>query len=261
MSPRKEPHYFNAASMPATLTLAAYQALFAGVRPHHVAVGEASTHYLFAAEAVPAILDYQSDARFIVCLRNPVEMAPALQAECLAQGWEDERDFGRAWALQAVRRGGGALPVTVRSDPLRLQYGAYCRLGQQLQRLYARVPRDRVLPLLLDDLRADPLQLYRQTLAFLNVADDGRDQFPVVNAATRTRWPWLSRAMRRASQLRGALGVHGDWGLMAALRRFNSAAESRPPLSPAMTRTLRDYFADDVALLSKLLGRDLCHWR
>lgn len=261
MSPRKEPHYFNSASLPSTPTLVAYEALFAGVHPHHEAVGEASTHYLFAAEAVPGILDCQPGARFIVCLRNPVQMAPALQAECLAQGWEDEPDFGRAWALQRVRRGGDALPVTVRGDPLRLQYGAYCRLGQQLQRLYTRVSRDRVLPLLLDDLRADPQQLYRKTLAFLDVTDDGRDEFPVVNAAARTRWPSVSRAMRRASQLRGALGMHGDWGLMAALRRLNSSAAPRPPLSPAMTRTLRDHFADDVALLSKLLGRDLCHWR
>lgn len=260
MSPRKEPHFFNVNSMPATPTLAAYEALFAKVTTDHQAIGEASTHYLFAREAVPGILAYQPAAQFIVCLRNPLEMAPSLHGECVAQGWDDETDFGRAWALQAARQQGQSLPKTVRADPDRLQYGAYCRLGEQLARVYAAVPKARVLPILLEDLQADPQRIYRQTLAFLNVADDGREDFPVVNAARQTRWPMLSRLMRRSSQWRNALGIHGDWGIVAALRRLNSTDARRPALSMAMRERLRDAFRDDVLRLGELLGRDLNHW-
>lgn len=260
MSARKEPHFFNARSMPATPTLAAYEALFANAGPQHRAIGEASTHYLFAPEAVPNILAYQPEARFIVCLRNPLQMAPSLHAECVAQGWDDETDFARAWALQATRQRGEALPGTVLGDPDRLQYGAYCQLGAQLARVYRQVPRERVLPLLLEDLREHPRQHYQRVLAFLGLDDDGRSQFPVVNAARATRWPLLSRLMRRSSQLRGALGVHGDWGIVAALRRLNSTDTPRPPLSAQMQDALRSYFADDVQQLGELLGRDLHHW-
>jgi len=260
MSPRKEPHFFNVNSLPATRTLADYEALFAGVNAAHHAIGEASTHYLFAPEAVPGILEYQPDAKFIVCLRNPLEMAPSLHGECVAQGWDDEADFARAWALQAARQRGESLPKTVRDDPDRVQYGAYCRLGEQLARVYDQVPRARVLPLLLEDLRQDPQHHYRKTLAFLGLPDDGRSDFPVVNAARPTRWPLLSRLMRRSSQLRSALGIHGDWGIVAALRRLNSHDAPRPPVSAEMQQTLRTFFADDVERLGTLLNRDLTHW-
>ena len=260
VSPRKEPHFFNVDSMPATRSLTDYEALFVGAGPQHRAIGEASTHYLFAPEAVPGILDYNPDAKFIVCLRNPLQMAPSLHGESVAQGWENETDFERAWALQPARKHGQSLPRTVRGDPDRLQYGAYCRLGEQLARLYDRVPKHRVLPLLLDDLREDPRPRYREVLAFLGVTDDGRSDFPVVNAARPTRWPMLSRWMRRSSQLRSALGIHGDWGIVAALRRLNSHDAPRPPVSPQMQQTLRAYFADDVTRLGALLDRDLSHW-
>ncbi|WP_440995861.1 sulfotransferase domain-containing protein [Arhodomonas sp. SL1] len=260
LSPRKEPHYFNTESMPATRNLAEYEALFASAGPGHRAVGEASTHYLYCPEAVPNILAYNPSARFIVCLRNPVEMAPALHAECQRQGWEDRREFARAWELQPARHAGRELPRAVRADPDRLQYGAYCRLGEQLQRLYRWVPQERVLALLLDDLRADPAGVYRRTLAFLQVDDDGRRQFPVVNATPPTRSLLLSRLIRHTSRARDALGISGDWGIAAALRRLNSAGDRRPALSPEMAGRLRRYFADDVTLLSQLLGRDLSHW-
>ena len=66
--------------------------------------------------------------------------------------------------------------------------------------------------------------------------------------------------MRRSSQLRGALGIHGDWGIVAALRRLNSTDTPRPPLSAQMQDALRSFFADDVQQLGELLGRDLNHW-
>lgn len=260
MSPRKEPHYFNHRHMPATRTRVEYEALFAEAGPGHIAVGEASTYYLHAPEALPAILDYAPQARFVVALRNPLDMAPALHAECLRQGWENVRDFPRAWRLQPRRRAGKKLPRAVRADPERLQYGAQCLLGAQLARLYAQVPSERVLPVLLEDMQADPGAVYRRVLAFLDVADDGRSAFPVANAAARTRSLWLSRLIRAGGRLRDGLGIRADWGVATRLRRLNSAPAARPPLAADIAAELRAFFGEDVAQLSALLRRDLSHW-
>jgi len=259
-SPRKEPHYFNTEGIVGTATQADYEALFANAGPQHRAVGEGSTHYLYSPVAVGNILAYQPEARFIVSLRNPVEMAPALHDECLRQGWETERSFAKAWALQAGRREGRGVPATARRDPDRLLYGPYCQLGQQLERLYNQVSADRVLTLLVDDLRGNPAVVYRQCLEFLGVDDDGRQAFPVVNSAPRTKSVLLSQLIRRTSMLRDALCLPRDWGLAKAMRRLNTATGDRPPLPPALKDELADYFAADIAKLEGLVRRDLSGW-
>jgi hypothetical protein len=78
MSSMKEPHFFNNDDRQAIRTLDDYEALFWSATEEHIAIGEASVWYLSSADAVPAILQYQPEAKFIVMLRNPVEMAPAL---------------------------------------------------------------------------------------------------------------------------------------------------------------------------------------
>lgn len=259
-SPRKEPHFFNHDGIPATWTLAEYERLFSAADVRHRAIGEGSTHYLFSRVAVPRILEYTPDARFIVCLRNPITMAPALHAECLHQGWETVRDFSTAWYLQELRSSGRRIPGTARRDPDRLLYGPYCRLGEQVQRLYAHVDRDRVLPVLLDDVRRDPAAEYRRVLGFLGADDDGRKDFPVVNARRQTRSVALAQAVRHAIKLRNALGLHGDWGIADRIRRLNTRTPGGNRVGDSTTAALRDYFADDIRRLETLLGRDLSGW-
>lgn len=259
-SPRKEPHFFNRDSMPATPALAEYQALFRGADDRHKAVGEGSTHYLYSRAAIPRILEYAPAARFIVCLRNPLDMAPALHNECLSQGWETVPSFEAAWRLQARRRAGHDIPATVRGDPARILYGPYCRLGEQLERLYGWVDRERVLTMLLEDLRSDPAAEYRRALEFLGLPDDGRRDFPVVNAATRVRSLTLARLVRRAAMVRNAVGLRGDWGVAKAVRRLNTRPYDSAVLRPAMRDELRDYFRDDIRRLGDLLERDLSAW-
>ncbi|MDT0635615.1 hypothetical protein [Spectribacter hydrogenoxidans] len=259
-SPRKEPHFFNRDQMPATATLREYEQLFAGADDRHAAVGEASTHYLYSREAVPGILAYAPDARFIVCLRNPLEMAPALHGECLRQGWENVRRFDAAWHLQGARRAGRRIPRAARGDPERLLYGPYCRLGEQLQRLYGQVRADRVLPVLLDDIRDDAGRMYRRVLDFLGLQDDGRRDFPAVNPAARTRSVLLAQAIRSVSRIRDAAGVRGDWGIAARLRQLNASNAARAPLTSALREELCAYFADDVVALGELIERDLSDW-
>lgn len=259
-SPRKEPHFFNVEGLRAVHTLVEYEALFADAGDDHRAVGEGSTHYLYSREAVPRILEYAPEARFIVCLRNPVEMAPALHGERVSQGRENIGDFERAWRSQAERARGRRIPTTLREDPERLQYGRYCRLGEQLERLFGLAATDRVLPVLLDDVRSDPRAVYTGVLRFLALDDDGREDFGVANAAKRTRWPRMAVVARRLASMKRSLGFEGSLGLGGAVRRLNVQRRDRQALSPALREELAAYFAEDVGRLSALLNRDLSHW-
>jgi len=111
--PQKEPHFFNTDHRRFLNSLEGYERLFARADARHRAVGEASVWYLSSASAVKNILDYAPEAKFIVMLRNPVEMAPSLHEEQVFTGRENVTDFAKAWALQDVRRRGHQLPVMV----------------------------------------------------------------------------------------------------------------------------------------------------
>lgn len=98
--PKKEPHYFNTDGMQTVKTLDEYERLFESATDTHRVVAEGSTHYLYSSVAVPHILKYNPDAKFIVCLRNPVEMAPSLHSERLSWGRETVKSFEKAWDMQ-----------------------------------------------------------------------------------------------------------------------------------------------------------------
>jgi hypothetical protein len=259
MSPEKEPHFFNTDDRQLIATLNAYEELFRGACSRHSAIGEASVWYLSSSEAVENILRYQPDARFIVMLRNPVEMAPALHAEMALTGHESVLEFGSAWALQEERRLGRRLPTLCWANR-RLQYGDICSLGAQLQRLLLLVPRGRVLPVVLDDVVDCPRREYLRVLEFLGVGDDGRSYFPILNKARIARWPRLARILFVFSELKGRTGINLRLQLAARLFDANIVEAARPSPSPAVRATLEKYFKPDVMLLGRLLNRDFGHW-
>ncbi len=155
----KEPNFFNTdINRPPIYgvgTLDAYEALFAPATAAQRRIGEASVFYLSSTVAVQNILRYQPNARFIVMLRNPVDMAPALHAEMLVHGLENVRDFATAWKLQYHRRHGRHIPALSNSWGRQFQFAEVCALGTQLERLFTTVSRDRVLIILLDDIVAN----------------------------------------------------------------------------------------------------------
>ena len=258
ISPIKEPHFFNSDDRQAISELDEYEALFCGASEEHIAVGEASVWYLSSANAVTAILRYQPEAKFIVMLRNPIEMAPALHGEMLLSGLEYEHEFPMAWNLQEVRRQGRRIRVSWARR--RFLYGEICSLGMQLEKLYKIVPSSRVLTIILDDIRADPRHEYLRVLQFLGVSDDGRLDFPIHNPASAFRYPGIQRAAYPILHLKDRLGVSGGLGLWTRMENLMRVEKPRKPLTPEMISVLNEYFSQDVELLGRLLGRDLRQW-
>ncbi len=259
MSPVKEPHFFNADDKQLISTLERYEELFLEASERHIAVGEASVWYLSSALAIPNILRYQPAARFIVMLRNPLEMAPALHMETVFSGHENILDFLEAWKQQERRRRGGPLPAP---DWVRraFSYGDICSLGAQYKQLLSLVPEDRVLTVLLEDLVDDPRTQYVRTLKFLGLHYDGRLEFPNYNKSKLYRWPWLQQLLFPLGLLKRRLGIERSFHIASKISRINLVEGVRHPLTPDTKALLRDYFREDVALLGGLLHRDLGHW-
>jgi hypothetical protein len=258
--PEKEPHFFNTDDRHRGVeAIEDYEALFSGAQEQHVAIGEASVWYLSSLEAVPNILRYEPAAKFIVLVRNPIEMAPALHVETVISGHESVRDFAKAWRLQGERRVGRHLPALTWGER-RLLYGEVCCLGGQLKRLLSLVPAHRVLVIVLDDICANARREYLRVLDFLGVLDDGRSYFPAFNTARRLRWPRLTRAVFLLAQLRRRLGIRRGLHLWKRVQGVNILEDVRPALCPEIVAEMTQYFRADVQLLSELLQRDFQSW-
>ncbi|MBF0445136.1 MAG: sulfotransferase [Magnetococcales bacterium] len=260
MSPIKEPHYFNMDHKHGEIkTLSSYNAQFADANGQEKAIGEASVWYLTSKVAVANILKFNPDAKFIVMLRNPIEMVTSLHDQMLFSQYEHIEDFTQAWQLQEERKNGKAIPASC-VEPQFIIYGDRCKLGEQLQRLYAQVPHKQVHVITMDQLKKDPQKEYKKTLEFLNVPDDGRIDFAVHNLAKARRSLPLRKAVEWLGRLKIALGITGGLGILNAIEKNNQKTRKRPPLPPQTKLILQDHFRDDIHLLEKLLERDFSHW-
>jgi len=99
-----------------------YLALYRGVRGEK-RIGDASVQYLSSRAAPERIREFSPDARFIVLVRNPVDIAYSLHGQRLAGGGEDIEDFEEALAAEPDRRAGRRLP----SVPFHIQGLLYPR--------------------------------------------------------------------------------------------------------------------------------------
>ncbi|RMF56768.1 MAG: sulfotransferase [Bacteroidetes bacterium] len=267
MSPIKEPFFFSRDLRNSRIQdWNTYLRLFEGVQAQHQAIGEASTIYLFSKVAVPAIEEEIPGAKYIVMLRNPVEMVYSLHEQQYRSFNEDVEVFWEAWKLAGERKVGRHIPPKCK-DPVLLNYPEWGRLGEQLERLYRIVPRERVLVILLDDVKENPRREYLRVLDFLSVPDDGRNTFPVYNPARAWRSRYIARFVRALAKtvsyskyVRGIL-PRRSLGIVRRLESWNTRKHSRPPLSPAVRTELEAYFAKEVERLERLLGRNLSHWR
>jgi hypothetical protein len=270
MSAVKEPHFFakDLGTYPRIKTLEDYTRLFDGSTEQHLRVGEASVYYLRSEVAPANIHAFNPEAKVVAMFRNPVEMVHSFHSQLLDWSEENEPDFETAWRLQERRRRGLDLPPRSRGAFL-VQYEEVARFGSQTKRLLSIFPRDQVKLILYDDFTASPAAVYQDTLDFLGVPHDGRTEFPRINENKRARIAWLRRLYRKPPTvlrdvvrgLKQAGGAEEITELQKKIVELNTVKERRPPLSPELRGELVETFREEVALLSRLLNRDLSHWK
>jgi Sulfotransferase domain len=201
-------------------------------------VGEATPTYLAdhrapirAAEALP-------QTRFVAILREPVARAWSSYWFFRALGVE-RRSWRRALAAEASGR------AHERAD-----YMARGRYADQIARWDAAVGRDRLLLLLFDDLRADPVGVFAEICRFAGVRDDVVPASTAsVNQTPRPRAPMLQWALRAT---RTSFHEPGR-----RLWEWNLRSGRRPVLDRAEARALQAEFLDDNRRLERRLGRPL----
>jgi len=266
----KEPYYW-ASDYPRVRayygfdTRAAYEQLYASESAARARFrGDGSTTYLYSENAVPAICEAVPNARFLVCVRNPIDLVISYHRTQLTALNEDEPDFATAWH----RNLDGVLPGTDPLDEKLVDYARVGGVGEAMERLLRVVPRDRVHVVVFNDLARDPAQTWRSLADFVGIDPSYLPSFAAYNASDKAaRWPTLRRLTHRPPHaLEPGVRRLRQWSRttrapgVATLKRQMWRAEARPSVGSQERRELADYFKADVGLLSEILHRDLTHW-
>lgn len=261
MSQQKEPDYFNTDHRNPwrPKNLAEYNELFKHAKSKHLIVGEASVHYLSSEQAVPNILKYCPSAKFLVMLRNPVDLAYSLYDQMLFSQYENITNFSRAWDLQEARAQGKQIPRECKEAKY-LQYGEMCRLGSQMKRLYERVSRESVHVVIFDDLKENPKHEYEKVLDFLKLTNDYPADFKIHNKAKERNSVALARMVQWGGAVKRRLNINTRFGILNAIDRNNARNRTRPTLDNDTRLLLSRYFRSDIELLGTILQRDFFHW-
>ena len=239
---------------------------------------EGSVTYLYTPDQMAPILRLWPDAKFIIAVRDPLQMLPSLHARLLVTGDETIRSFPKAWATIAERAEGRSIPRTT-MDPRWLRYDEAGSFGTHIQRFFDAVGRERCHVVLFDDLSRDPQATYARMCDFIGVEPWAATDFAARRGNMSFRVGWLQRLLKRPPkamhtvlaghqfrQREKKLGQRESPAVGAVLKvrkrllRWNEVAATRAPLDLALREEIIARMRDEIVMLSRIIDRDLSHW-
>lgn len=262
---RKELHYFGSDlqfTKSVRPTREEYLAHFSPAQPGQIS-GEASVWYLFSQLAAKEIHDFCPTAKIIIMLRSPADMMYSLHSQYLFESNEDLADFAAALAAEEERSQGRRLPPgsNYREG---LLYRRVARFAEQVSRYLDIFPCEQVHIIDFDDFSRDTPRVFAEVLQFLGVDSSFRCEFEVRNPNKQVKSTPLHNFLNHPGTFAILLGrlipKSLRRSLVDRLKKANSPAAPRPPLSAELRAQLNCEFAPEVERLGKLVERDFSRW-
>jgi len=214
-----------------------YEARFKGA-PEGAITGDISPEYLFAPDAAARIRAYKPDTRLIAILREPVSRLLSWRTQRLSLG--EQTGSPDDWL----------------SDPARLEAHRYL---PALQRYYEAFPREAMLILFQEDLRAGPQAALDRVCDHIGAARFTPEALgKEVWGAKTARNPWMNRILYRGGQALRALGLARLVGVVGTHPAFTRLVYKPAPAEAASDKaaeTARRAFAQEFEALETLIGR------
>lgn len=229
-------------------------------------IGDKSVWYLYSKNAAAEIKKYEPNARIVICLRNPVAFLHSLHSQEILDGNEEVSDFETAIQLDEERRKGNKQPKCVDFTSLP-PYKDVALFSEQVKRYLDVFGKENVHILIYEEFVKDPETSTKGVLAFLGVDTNHPIEYRVINPNKKIRLLFLHRLIKMpAGWLKQIVRIiipvkKARHRIMHYLQEKNITEKQRKKMSQATERYLKDFFADDISKLEKILGRELPQWR
>jgi hypothetical protein len=234
-----------------------YLNLFRGWKQEKVA-GEGSTTYMYSKVAANEIFDFNSKAKIVILIREPVDFLYSLHRHFYFTANEYIKDFAEALSMEDERKIGKEIPKTV-LFPSFLYYSEVSRFSEQIQRYLKLFPRKQIKLILFDDFIKDTERIYSEVLEFLEVDSSFKPDFRVFNPGSKPKSQLYSRSLRMLNYRfrKFAKNNHFFYKIHLYLRKKNARYEKRQPIDGDLRKKLMKQYKSEVEKLSKLLHMDL----
>ena len=212
---------------------------------------DASASYLYSATAAEEIASVCPEARIVILLRDPVRRAWSEYQMNLAIGLE-WRSFRRAVMRERA--------AAERGRPFLLaKYTSAGRYYAQVERFLKQFPRQNVLVEIVDEPGRNMADVNQRIASFLSIPSTGLEAGVHENQARAASGGLLNNIIYHTG-IKALLSRHTPAGVKARIRRhaYRKLGASAPSETDA--RFIREYFADEYAVLGSLIGADLSHW-
>ncbi len=267
MSPVKEPGFFDfEGEKPnfcgpgdrdlyshVTTDIEAYRRLFQEAS-NEIAIGEATTWYLYSQKAPERIGHYIPNAKLIVILRNPVDRAYSSFMHAIRDSREPLTDFAQALQAEEAR--------IEKNWEYLWRYKDMGFYSVQLKRYFEKFDRHQIKVYLYEDLNNNPAELLKNIFQFLGV---DRNFIPEVFTRLNISGIRKNKAIDALLDdnnpvknfLRPLLPVRVRKRIANHLRTNNFV---KPSCSPDIQKELIEVFREDILALQNLIERDLSKW-
>lgn len=266
MSPIKEPGFFDFEGEPPgfkgpgdqelyssiVTNLGGYSKLFEHASDE-VAIGEATTWYLYSQKAPGRIKHYIPNVKLIAVLRNPIDRAYSAYMHAVRDNRES-LDFIDALKIEEKRI----------SDNWEYLWH-YSKIGyysEQLQRYFSEFDQEQLRFYLFEDLNENPESLLRSIFHFLDVDQEFMPaEFKHLNVSGKKRSRFIDRLLKDSSPVKQVMKPLMPTGLRRSLAsKVRSLNLQKIECPPEARVHLRNVFKEDILRVQEMIGRDLSHW-
>lgn len=233
----------------AVTNIDSYQKLFQGVTDE-VAIGEASTLYLYSPKAPERIHYYLPNVKLIAILRHPVERAYSGYLMHLGHGRERITDFAQAIQEEKARIDRNEI------------WGHYINAGfyyAQLTRYFNTFDRHQIKVYLYEDLKEKPINLTQDIFQFLHVDQTfNPDTSLKYNVSGIPKNEFLRLLTSKTNELSPVIKQLFPDRLRHQVK--SKILKNPPPLSIELRKKLIEIYRQDILQLQDLIDVDLSKW-
>lgn len=226
---------------------------------------DASPTYLYSNSAPKEFLDNSRDPKIVIMLRNPVEVAYSMYFEALLGGREDQDTFESAWALEPSRLAGKNIPKNARLE-YTTRYQSLGMYSGHIQNYIDILGQENIHIILFDDFKKSNKKCYEELLSFLNLPYHYPEKFKVHNPSTKARFTSVTHFATTPPKWLGKVGSlflskSVRWKIRNFIKQKNLQEVKKPAIKSETQLELIRHYSDEIDMLSKMLNRDLSHWK
>jgi hypothetical protein len=274
MSPVKEPHFFSYPEIESsyypmgdslkkkklTKSIGEYSLLFRKARDEKI-IGESSVSYLYNTSALERIKKYNSQAKFLFILRNPIERAYSHFHFNKSKGLEDSESLD-----SYIDQEEGRIKNNWTYFYIYLAHGLYCR---QISRFLNFFEKDQLFLCLYEDLSRYPDKIIKEIFDFLAVNPQFKPDISLkYNLSQKTDMSFLIKIIHSDNPVKRALRKILPNSLQDKLYHHRSVVRAmmvnkekqKPLMSEQARQKLLVFYREDILKLQEFLGRDLEDW-